>query len=57
MHSQEHNFAVEPFLRDVKNRRGLTDFTVLCDETNNTDSVIDRNEFVCSIFVKPIQKY
>jgi phage tail sheath protein FI len=45
--------AVEPFLRDVKNRRGLVDFTVLCDETNNTDSVIDRNEFVCSIFVKP----
>ena len=45
--------AVEPFLRDVKNRRGLTDFSVLCDETNNTDSVIDRNEFVCSIFVKP----
>ena len=45
--------AVEPFLRDVKNRRGLTDFTVLCDETNNTDTVIDRNEFVCSIFVKP----
>ena len=45
--------AVEPFLRDVKNRRGLTDFSVLCDETNNTDTVIDRNEFVCSIFVKP----
>ena len=45
--------AVEPFLRDVKNRRGLVDFSVLCDETNNTDSVIDRNEFVCSIFVKP----
>ena len=45
--------AVEPFLRDVKNRRGLTDFSVICDETNNTDSVIDRNEFVCSIFVKP----
>ena len=45
--------AVEPFLRDVKNRRGLIDFTVLCDETNNTDTVIDRNEFVCSIFVKP----
>ena len=45
--------AVEPFLRDVKNRRGLIDFSVLCDETNNTDSVIDRNEFVCSIFVKP----
>lgn len=45
--------AVEPFLRDVKNRRGLIDFAVVCDETNNTDSVIDRNEFVCSIFVKP----
>jgi len=45
--------AVEPFLRDVKNRRGLIDFAVLCDETNNTDSVIDRNEFVCSIFIKP----
>ena len=45
--------AVEPFLRDVKNRRGLVDFSVLCDETNNTDTVIDRNEFVCSIFVKP----
>ena len=57
MHSLEHNleFAVEPFLRDVKNRRGLVDFTVLCDETNNTDSVIDRNEFVCSIFVKPVR--
>ena len=45
--------AVEPFLRDVKNRRGLVDFSVICDETNNTDTVIDRNEFVCSIFVKP----
>ncbi len=45
--------AVEPFLRDVKNRRGLVDFSVVCDESNNTDSVIDRNEFVCSIFIKP----
>jgi len=45
--------AIEPFLRDVKNRRGLVDFSVICDETNNTDSVMDRNEFVCSIFVKP----
>ena len=45
--------TVEPFLRDVKNRRGLIDFSVVCDETNNTDSVIDRNEFVCSIFIKP----
>jgi len=45
--------AVEPFLRDVQNRRGIFDFSVVCDESNNTDSVIDRNEFVCSIFVKP----
>ena len=45
--------AVEPFLRDVKNRRGLVDFSVVCDETNNTDAVQDRNEFVCSIFLKP----
>ena len=45
--------AIEPFLRDVKNRRGLVDYSVICDDTNNTDSVIDRNEFVCSIFVKP----
>jgi len=45
--------AIEPFLRDVKNRRGLVDFSVVCDETNNTDAVQDRNEFVCSIFLKP----
>jgi hypothetical protein len=40
-------------LRDVKGRRGITDFKVVCDETNNTSSVIDRNEFVADIFVKP----
>jgi phage tail sheath protein FI len=45
--------SVEPFLRDVKNRNGVIDYSVVCDETNNTDTVIDRNEFVCSIFVKP----
>ena len=45
--------VVEPFLRDVKARRGLTDFLVVCDGTNNTSDVIDRNEFVGSIFVKP----
>ena len=45
--------AVEPFLRYVKNRIGLVDFSVVCDETNNTDAVQDRNEFVCSIFLKP----
>lgn len=44
---------VEPFLRDVKGRRGVTDFRVVCDETNNTGEVIDRNEFVGSIFIKP----
>ena len=44
---------VEPLLREVKGRRGLTDFKVVCDETNNTASVIDRNEFVATIFIKP----
>jgi phage tail sheath protein FI len=44
---------VEPFLRDVQGRRGITDFVVKCDETNNTGEVIDRNEFVADIFVKP----
>ena len=44
---------VEPFLRDVKGRRGLTDFAVICDETNNTGQVIDSNRFVADIFIKP----
>ena len=44
---------VEPFLRDVKGRRGLTDFSVVCDETNNTSAVIDGNKFVADIFIKP----
>ena len=44
---------VEPFLREVQGRRGITDFLVVCDETNNTGEVIDRNEFVAEIFVKP----
>ncbi len=44
---------VEPFLRDVQGRRGVTDFRVKCDDTNNTGEVIDRNEFVAEIFVKP----
>ena len=44
---------VEPFMRDVQGRRGMTDFLVVCDETNNTGEVIDRNEFVADIFVKP----
>lgn len=44
---------VEPFLRDVKGRRGITDFLVVCDETNNTGQVIDTNSFVADIYVKP----
>ena len=44
---------VEPFLRDVQGRRGITDFSVKCDATNNTGEVIDRNEFVGDIFIKP----
>ena len=44
---------VEPFLRDIQGKRGLTDFKVVADETNNTGEVIDRNEFVADIFVKP----
>jgi len=44
---------VEPFLREVQGRRGITDFRVVCDETNNLPAVIDRNEFIASIFIKP----
>jgi phage tail sheath protein FI len=44
---------VEPFLRDVQGRRGITDFLVVCDDSNNTAEVIDRNEFKADIFVKP----
>lgn len=44
---------VEPFLRDVQGRRGIYDFKVVCDETNNTPEVIDRNEFVGDIYIKP----
>ena len=45
--------SVEPFLRDIQGRGGITDFAVVCDESNNTQEVIDRNEFIGSIFVKP----
>jgi len=44
---------VEPFLRDVQGRRGLTDFSVVCDDSNNTSDVIGRNEFRADIFIKP----
>ena len=43
----------EPFLRDVQGRRGITDFSVVCDDSNNTGDVIDRNEFRADIFIKP----
>ena len=45
--------VIEPVLRDVKARRGITDFRVIADETVNTSEVIDRNEFIANIFIKP----
>ena len=45
--------AVEPFLREVQSNRGVEEFVVVCDTTNNTAAVIDRNEFVADIFIKP----
>ena len=44
---------VEPFLRDIHGRRGITDFKVKCDDSNNTGEVIDRNQFIADIFIKP----
>jgi len=44
---------IEPFLRDVQGRRGITDFKVICDDTNNTGEVVDRNEFIGDIYIKP----
>ena len=44
---------VEPFLRDVQGRRGITEFQVVCDDTNNTGEVIDRNDFIADIYIKP----
>lgn len=44
---------VEPYLRDVQVKRGISDFLLICDESNNTPDVIDRNEFIADIFVKP----
>jgi len=44
---------IEPFLRDVQAKRGISDYVVVCDETNNTAAVIDNNEFVADIFIKP----
>ena len=50
---QQFKNLVEPFLREVQGRRGIVDFSVICDTTNNTSEVIDRNEFVGDIFIKP----
>ena len=44
---------VVPYLRDVQGRRGVTDFFVVCDQTNNTPEIIDRNEFIGDIYIKP----
>ena len=44
---------IDPYLRDVQARRGMTDFLTVCDETNNTGQVIDNNEFRADIYVKP----
>ena len=44
---------VEPYLRDVQAKRGIQDFVVICDDTNNTPAVIDDNEFKADIFIKP----
>lgn len=44
---------VEPFLRDVQGRRGVTEFKVICDETNNTPDIIDTNKFIADIYIKP----
>jgi hypothetical protein len=45
--------AIEPFLTRIKNRKGIYDFRVICDETNNTGSVVDANQFIADVFVKP----
>ena len=47
------NAALSGYLSEVQARRGVTDYLVVCDETNNTPEVIDRNEFVAEIYVKP----
>jgi phage tail sheath protein FI len=44
---------VEPFLRDIQSKRGIYDYVVVCDETNNTAAVIDNNEFIADIYIKP----
>jgi len=47
------NNALSSYLSEVQARRGISDFLVVCDESNNTSSVIDRNEFVAEVYIKP----
>ena len=47
------NAALSGYLSEIQARRGVTDYLVVCDDTNNTPEIIDRNEFVAEIFVKP----
>ena len=44
---------VDPFLRDVQAKRGIQDYVLVCDETNNTAAIIDNNEFIADIYIKP----
>ena len=53
--AREFRSLVVPYLRDVQSRRGITDFLVVCDGTNNTSERIDRNEFWGDIYIKPAQ--
>ena len=45
--------TVEPFMRDIQGRGGVQDFAVVCDDSNNTAEVVDRNEFRGDIYIKP----
>ena len=45
--------AIEPYLRGIQGRRGIYDFLVVCDQSNNTGDVIDRNELIAEIYIKP----
>ena len=55
MSSPRANFfnVVDPFLREIQLSRGITDFLVVCDDTNNGPAVVDSNEFVADIYIKP----
>jgi len=44
---------IDPFLRDVRSRRGIYEYMIICDETNNTPERIDRNELWCDLYIKP----